>query len=40
MGNSPQKLMINYRELADEHDAKAWFAITPKPIKNVVQIAA
>jgi integrase len=40
MGNSPQKLMTNYRELADEHDAKAWFAITPKPVKNVVQIAA
>ena len=27
MGNSPQKLMTNYRELADEHDAAAWFAI-------------
>jgi integrase len=40
LGNSPQKLMTNYRELADEHDAKAWFAITPKPVKNVVQIAA
>jgi integrase len=39
MGNSPQKLMTNYRELADEHDATAWFAITPKPAKNVAQIA-
>jgi integrase len=36
MGNSPQKLMTNYRELADEHDAAAWFAITPKPTKNVL----
>lgn len=40
MGNSVQKLMTNYRELADEHDAKAWFAIGPKPAKNVVPIAA
>ena len=40
MGNSPQKLMTNYRELADEHDAKAWFAITPKPTKNVLLFAA
>jgi integrase len=40
MGNSPQRLMVSYRELADEHDAKAWFAITPKPAKNVVQIVA
>jgi integrase len=36
MGNSPQKLMTNYRELADEHDASAWFAIAPKLAKNVV----
>jgi integrase len=40
MGNSPQKLMTNYRELADEHDAKAWFAITPKRSKKIVQFAA
>ncbi|HJY54614.1 MAG TPA: tyrosine-type recombinase/integrase [Candidatus Udaeobacter sp.] len=40
MGNSPQKLMTNYRELADEHDAKAWFAITPKRSTKVVQFAA
>ena len=40
MGNSPQKLMTNYRELADEHDASAWFAITPKPAKNVLPFAA
>ena len=40
MGNSPQKLMTNYRELADEHDAKGWFAIAPKRAKNVVQMRA
>ena len=31
MGNSPSKLMTNYRELADEEEAKAWFAICPAP---------
>jgi integrase len=31
MGNSPQKLMRNYRELADEKDAAAWFSISPGP---------
>jgi integrase len=40
MGNSVQKLMTNYRELADEHDAKAWFAIAPKQPKNVVAMAS
>jgi integrase len=40
MGNSPQKLMTNYRELADEHDAKAWFAISPKRSKKIVRFAA
>jgi integrase len=39
MGNSPQKLMTNYRELADEHDAAAWFGISPETAKNVVPIA-
>jgi integrase len=29
MGNSPQKLMTNYRELADQNDAEAWFSIVP-----------
>lgn len=29
MGNSPQKLMSNYRELVDEGQANAWFAILP-----------
>src|SRR5262245_39654308 len=40
MGNSPAKLFSNYRELADEHDAKAWFAIAPKRSKKIVQFAA
>jgi integrase len=30
MGNSPRKLMTNYRELVDEAQAKAWFNIAPK----------
>jgi len=29
MGNSLQKLMRNYRELADEKEAEAWFSILP-----------
>jgi len=29
MGNSPQMLFRNYRELADEQDATAWFNIIP-----------
>jgi hypothetical protein len=40
LGNSPAKLFSNYRELADEHDAKAWFAIAPKRSTKVVQFAA
>ena len=36
IGNSPAKLFSNYRELADEHDATAWFAIAPKRANNVV----
>jgi integrase len=40
LGNSPAKLFSNYRELADEHDAKAWFAIAPKRSKKIVQFAA
>jgi integrase len=39
MGNSPMMLFTNYRELADEHDAKAWFAIAPKRAANVVRAA-
>jgi integrase len=34
MGNSPQKLMRNYRELADEKDAAAWFSISPRSGSN------
>jgi integrase len=40
LGNSPAKLFSNYRELADEHDAKAWFAIAPKRSKKVIPFAA
>jgi integrase len=29
MGNSPQKLMTNYRELADEKEGQEWFGISP-----------
>jgi hypothetical protein len=29
MGNSPQMLFSNYRELADEKDAADWFNIVP-----------
>jgi integrase len=29
MGTSPQKLMTNYRELADEQEARTWFSIIP-----------
>jgi len=36
MGNSPQMLFRNYRELADEQDAATWFSITPVPVANVV----
>jgi integrase len=39
MGNSPTMLFTNYRELADERDATAWFAIAPKRAKNVVPMA-
>ncbi len=40
LGNSPAKLFSNYRELADEHDAVAWFAIAPKRSKKIVHFAA
>jgi integrase len=40
LGNSPAKLFSNYRELADEHDAAAWFAIAPKRSANVLPFAA
>ena len=39
MGNSPQKLFTNYRELDRENHAPAWFAISPKRPKNVVAMA-
>jgi integrase len=40
LGNSPAKLFSNYRELADEHEAAAWFAIAPKRSKKIVRFAA
>src|SRR5438552_14536630 len=39
MGNSPQMLFLNYRELADEQDATAWFSIAPTEAANVVPVA-
>jgi integrase len=39
MGNSPTILFTNYRELADEHDARAWFSVAPKRPKNVLPLA-
>jgi integrase len=38
LGNSPGVLFRDYRELADEQDAKAWFSIVPRPAANVVQM--
>src|SRR5205823_7790642 len=38
MGTSAQMLFRNYRELADEQDAAAWFSLAPKTAANVVQI--
>jgi len=40
MGTSPAMLFSNYRELADEHEAKAWFAISPRRPRNVVALRA
>jgi integrase len=39
MGNSPQMLFSNYRELADERDATAYFSIARQAAANVVPIA-
>src|SRR5437764_13348224 len=39
MGNSPQMLFRNYRELVDEQDAAAWFSIVPPAAAtNVVPV--
>ena len=40
MGNSPGKLITNYRELADDLEATAWFSIVPDARRNVVQFVA
>ena len=39
MGNSPTMLFTNYRELTDEHDARAWFSVAPRHPKNVLAMA-
>ena len=39
MGNSPQMLFSDYRELSDKHDAAAWFAISPKRSRKIVAFA-
>jgi integrase len=36
MGTSPQMLFRNYRELADEQDAAAWFNMGPASAANIV----
>ncbi len=36
MGNSPQKLMTNYRELADGREGREWFEISPLNGPNIV----
>jgi integrase len=38
MGNSPRKLFTNYRELVTAADAAAWFAVSPEPAGNVIQL--
>jgi site-specific recombinase XerC len=40
MGNSATMLFRDYRELADEHDALAWFAIAPRAAKNIIAMAS
>jgi hypothetical protein len=34
MGNSPKKLMQNYRELVTNADARRWFAVKPQQAKG------
>lgn len=38
MGNSPQKPMTNYRELADEKEGREWFGISPDQPANVISV--
>lgn len=38
MGNSPQKLMTNYRELANEEEAQDWFSISPDRPANIIAV--
>jgi integrase len=39
MGNSPQRLMTNYRELADEKEGQEWFGISPDQPPNIAALA-
>ena len=39
-GNSPNVVFRHYRELVKPSAAKAWFAVSPEPAENVVQLAA
>jgi integrase len=38
MGNSPGKLMTNYRELSDQQQAREWFSIVPLTSGNVIRV--
>ncbi|MEO5718368.1 MAG: site-specific integrase, partial [Chthoniobacterales bacterium] len=38
MGNSPQKLMTNYRELADEREGQEWFEISPAKRPKIISL--
>jgi hypothetical protein len=39
-GNSPNVVFRHYRELVKPSAAKEWFAVSPQPAENVVQLAA
>ncbi len=38
MGNSPKIVQAHYRALVTSKQGKAWFGITPDPVKNVVDM--
>jgi integrase len=39
-GNSPQIIHRNYKGLATKAEAEKWFAVAPKQVDNVIQMAA
>jgi len=39
MGNSPQKVMTNYREFVGEKEGQEWFGILPNQPTNVISVA-